>query len=439
MRVLPLALLLALAIATPAAADSLVYVKDSNVWSARPDGSEQRQLTKDGIPQDPYSSPSQADDGTIVAVRGTRLYKIDPQGRAAGTLNSLLTDKPGSIGAVGPFDARISPDGRTIAYWIGIMGGWYDYATNTYYNDPESAVAFQDAADGHPVGSTMFFEEPSWLPDSKHVLLFESMNGFAKQVYQGEAGVSHNDMTPWFHDSDTQDDGTWFPLGAGELNRAGNRLAALRAGGTMGDGYFARGTHNGIVIFDVHGFDQAPTRWPCWINDDNGGEITPPSWGPDGDSLAYSAPDGIWVAQLNGSCDKATNKLVIPGGREPDWGPAKPASSPGSGSQPQPPTEPGAGAGAAIKVRVAGAVRRAALLKRGLAVKVDCPVACKVAAVAKARGKRVAKARTAGSGTVRATLKPRRRALGRARTLDVTVTVRAGAVPLTVKKRVRLR
>ena len=153
MRVLPLALLLVLATAAPAAADSLVYVKDSNVWSARPDGSEQRRLTSDGIPQDPYSSPSQADDGTIVAVRGTRLYKLDPQGRPAGTLSSLLTDKPGSINAVGPFDARISPDGRTIASWLGIMGGWYDYATNRYYYDPQSSVVFQDAGDGHPVGN----------------------------------------------------------------------------------------------------------------------------------------------------------------------------------------------------------------------------------------------------------------------------------------------
>ena len=38
MRVLPLALLLVLVAAAPAAADSLVYVKDSNVWSARPTG-----------------------------------------------------------------------------------------------------------------------------------------------------------------------------------------------------------------------------------------------------------------------------------------------------------------------------------------------------------------------------------------------------------------
>jgi hypothetical protein len=354
-----------------------------------------------------------------------------------------LTDKPGSIGAVGPFDARISPDGRTIASWLGIMGGWYDYATNTYYNDPQSAVVFQDAADGHPVGSTMFFEEPSWLADSKHVLLWDSMNGGVPQVYQGEAAADHNHVSGWFHDYDTQDDETWNPLGAGELNRAGTRLAALRAGGTMGEGYFARGTHNGIVVFDVAGFDRAPVRWPCWINDDAGGELTPPSWGPDGDSLAWSAPDGIWTAQLNGSCDKATVKLVIPGGREPDWGPARPATSApttGSGSQ-QPPAGPGAGAPPFnADVAVASSVRRRALLRRGLTVKVHCGVACTVDAVAKARGRRVAKARTAGTGALRAKLKPRRRAIARARRLALTVKIRVDGAPTkTVKRSVCLR
>ena len=76
------------------------------------------------------------------------------------------------------------------------------------------------------------------------------MNGGVPQVYQGAAGADHNHVSGWFHDYDTHDDETWNPLGAGELNRAGTRLAALRAGGTMGEGYFARGTHNGIVIFD---------------------------------------------------------------------------------------------------------------------------------------------------------------------------------------------
>jgi hypothetical protein len=91
-------------------------------------------------------------------------------------------------------------------------------------------------------------------------------------------------------------------------------------------------------------------------------------------------------------------------------------------------------------VSVARSVRRRALLRRGLAVGVDCPVACKLTAVAKARGRRVAKARAAGTGTVRATLKPRRRALGRARKLALTISVRSGgAQAKTVKKSVRLR
>ena len=118
MRLLPLTLLLTLTLAAPAAADSIVYIKDANVWVAKPDGNEARALTTDGG----YSSPSQSDDGTVMAVRGTRLIRIDRQGTKT-TLNSLLTDKPGAGGAVGPLDARISPDGTRVAYWIGIMGG----------------------------------------------------------------------------------------------------------------------------------------------------------------------------------------------------------------------------------------------------------------------------------------------------------------------------
>ncbi len=37
-------------------------------------------------------------------------------------VGSVLT---GSIGAVGPLDARISSAGTKIAYWLGITGGWY--------------------------------------------------------------------------------------------------------------------------------------------------------------------------------------------------------------------------------------------------------------------------------------------------------------------------
>ena len=183
------------------------------------------------------------------------------------------------------------------------MGGWYDYATNTYYNDPESAVVFQDAGDGHPVGSTMFYEEPSWTADSRHVLIFDSMNALTPQVMVGEIGADHNHLQGWFHDTDTIDDsGGWKPLGAAELTRSGNRLAALRAGATLGNGGLARGLDNGITIYDVHGLDQAPALWLCRIYDEQGRELTPPSWSPDGDALTWSAPDGIWTSPVGDGC-----------------------------------------------------------------------------------------------------------------------------------------
>src|SRR5215213_11885622 len=109
-RPVGVAALLALALAPAASADSIVFTKDSNVWVAAPDGSGQRAVTTDGSATAPYSDASQADDGTILALRGTRLVRLDGQGNAlAPAMNTVMTDKPLSISAVGPFDPQISP------------------------------------------------------------------------------------------------------------------------------------------------------------------------------------------------------------------------------------------------------------------------------------------------------------------------------------------
>src|SRR3954451_22920456 len=73
-----------LAAVVPAQADTLVFVKDNNVWLSNPDGSGQYQVTLDGSADNPYLSPSQADDGTIVAARakpnGGPLYRLRQNG-----------------------------------------------------------------------------------------------------------------------------------------------------------------------------------------------------------------------------------------------------------------------------------------------------------------------------------------------------------------------
>src|SRR4051794_41683042 len=76
--VVPVAGLVALGIsAGSASADSIVYAKAGDLYLTSPDGSKGYRLTTDGG----YSSPSQADDGTIGAVRDRHLVRLDRSGR----------------------------------------------------------------------------------------------------------------------------------------------------------------------------------------------------------------------------------------------------------------------------------------------------------------------------------------------------------------------
>src|SRR4051794_11896230 len=61
------------AVAVPAAgADSIVYVKDSNVWLANANASGQSRGPRAGPPPTPYEPPPRADAGTPPAARGAR-------------------------------------------------------------------------------------------------------------------------------------------------------------------------------------------------------------------------------------------------------------------------------------------------------------------------------------------------------------------------------
>ena len=82
-RTLTASLLAALALAAPASADSISYIKDGNVWLTTPDGARQFQVTTSGA----YAYASQADDGTFIALSGERLHRLDRLGNAYGKLS----------------------------------------------------------------------------------------------------------------------------------------------------------------------------------------------------------------------------------------------------------------------------------------------------------------------------------------------------------------
>lgn len=102
----------------------MVFIKRGDVWMARPDGSRQVAITKDGRPGMPYFSPSIADNGTIVALRGIHLHSFRPNGRRIV--------KPRQWAIIGrslstePFTVDLSPNGRIVATDNAIYSTRYD-------------------------------------------------------------------------------------------------------------------------------------------------------------------------------------------------------------------------------------------------------------------------------------------------------------------------
>ena len=134
------ALAATLACAAPAAADSISYVRDGNVFLTAPDGSRTVQVTTAGG----YSSASQADDGRIVALKGNRFHLLDRWGGVQADFSPVADGMAGSISLTGPFDPAISPDGSRIAY-----GFYVQYRSGDPELRPPRRVPGRPALRGH--------------------------------------------------------------------------------------------------------------------------------------------------------------------------------------------------------------------------------------------------------------------------------------------------
>src|SRR3954452_11623892 len=312
-----------LACAAPLAnADSIVYIDHGNVWTMKGDGTARVQLTDGGQ----WHSPTQADDGTIAAVQGTGpIVVMAKDGRQLRTIQTpSARSGDGGTFAPRPVALSFSPDGSKIAYsYIAnscpVASTCGTLQRSSFYTE---ANATPNATPIERWGNDYSVSDAEWVTGSRVV----NFGGAGSQVNFDDlddgADYSHKN---WFnHEQDTGD---------GEISRDGRKLATT----------FSYGANQTVAFWAVEGDVKTgippAAKYGCRMTPP-GKHYADPSWSPDSNTVAYQNDDGIYEITFTrldpnptdspGSlaCEPAGDeRLIVPGGSEPDWGPADPAGA----------------------------------------------------------------------------------------------------------------
>ena len=312
-----------------ASAGSILYKKGGRLHVISPSGRGRHAIPRSrGL-----SNSSQDDRGRIVAQRGIYLHRLSRRGRR---LNRPITTAFRTSRILpafkGPFFPEVSPDGRKIAYTYSFTESHYDPgcqcvstapSLNTAYTWSNRFVENPDARFGH----MRFYSRASWMGNSNVVGTTPNLYDYAGNVLDTVAvdplGGGADSYRGWFTDcTDCSSIQTLqkYPLDDGEVTR--QRDKAVFVTGEL------NATQAGSEL-SVHPMPAPPTAVPprsCRIRGASG-KFSSPSWSPDGRSLAWADRRGIWVGKLGslaGADCEVTRKLVVSGGANPDWGPARP-------------------------------------------------------------------------------------------------------------------
>jgi hypothetical protein len=318
-------LLASLALVAPAQADTMVFVKKSNVWIARDDGSRQVRLTRDGTRRRPYFSPTVADNGTIVALKGIHLYSFKPNGRRIVRPRQWAINPSVSI-STEPFSVDLSPNGRIVATHNGIYSTYYDPRTSAIR--PTLAAQFVDFFDfrkNKEVGKTDAYYDyglPSWI-DSRHVLT-TSYGIFNAQVLIAAVGASTRGAD-FFRDPN-RDPATGtnaFVIADAEATRARDRFAVMRRPLQGADA-----ADLSVATIQIYRTGAPPTASTplCTIGPGRSLDYdADPSWSTDGKRLVWwERGKGIFATPVTDApgCGLKVRRIVR-GGLSPDVSKAK--------------------------------------------------------------------------------------------------------------------
>jgi hypothetical protein len=220
----------ALAVAAPVQADTMVYIKKGDVWMAKDNGSRQVPITRNGKPRSPYFSPSVADNGTIVALKGIHLHSFKPNGRRIVRARQWAIN-PSPTLSTEPFSVDLSPNGRIVATHNAIYSTYYDPRTSQTRPEIEAQfVDFFDFRKNKEIGKTDGYYDygaPSWLGSGR--VLTTSYGGYNAQILVAKVGDETRGADFYWDPGRFPNTGmNTHILADAEATRAGDRFAVMR-------------------------------------------------------------------------------------------------------------------------------------------------------------------------------------------------------------------
>lgn len=376
-----LAIMVAMSALVPvsdAAAESIVYLRDFNVWRMAPDGSGQTQITRDGTAMRRYGSVSQSDDGTIAA-------GLEVSSNCAPSSGSF--EQPcdradvivvmNAAGAVQGTPVNPDPCGRKIED-VALS---HDATKVAFYSRP---ARNQSCPEAFSTGSVIAnvntpsllsrttinnCRDPSWLDSAQIVVACDGDPSTIATLAPGS-----NTPTTWFPDDSIADQAA-HPV----VTRQMNRIAYSPHGGSR----------TRMTVSQLAGAPPAPPGNSCFFDGlARAGQVQfrNPTWSPDGAQLAWEHSDGhketsgeemIYSSAVASAPGCGVVPRELAKGGDPSWGArgGAGAGAPGAlgspGSKVPPPK-------LTTKVKRRYDIKQA--LRRGVPVTVTCEAACTVLA-----------------------------------------------------------
>jgi hypothetical protein len=298
-----------------ASASSIVFVKNYNVYEVSPSAAAtlQRQLSANGAQTGAYLSPTEADNGVVVAVYETNTDGMFISWNADGSYRGAATTDPGGgVGNSVPLSADVDPGDGMIGYGYMYFGGPAD-SYNTY---PQVDVQ-------NPNTAYVSGQYPSYQGylSPRYVFSTGTYGMIPDGTPQIDVQQPPNGPMPWI----TLPSG--YNVDSFDESRTSPRRVLVE---------YDNGTTHSVALYQEDATPPGPATQLC-----SGYPLSAPSvgnslprWSPDGTQIVWSDAQGVEISAApvndNGTC-ALSPKLLVAGGAQADWGPAEIGTGSGGG------------------------------------------------------------------------------------------------------------